>query len=126
MKNENFTRFYSTFLKLCEKHGYTVHGAAKAAGVSSGSPTAWKNGATPRQDQREKLCALFGVTDDVLMGYENKKAPATDADLSDDERELLELFRAMNVLGRAKALDHLRDLNQLYSGDNGIASREAV
>ena len=70
---KNYSPFYRRYVELCKEHGFSVHGAVKAAGISSGSPTAWKGGAIPRQDQREKLCALFGVSDQYLLGYENEE-----------------------------------------------------
>ena len=71
MKDEkNFSRFYTSFVSLCKKHNLSPTAAAKAAGISSGAPTAWKNdGSVPKPAQREKLCSLFGVTDEELLGY---------------------------------------------------------
>lgn len=72
MFNENnFTPFYSSFLRLCKANGISPSAAAKKAGISSGAPTAWKNnGSIPKPEQRKLLCQLFGVTDLELMGYE--------------------------------------------------------
>lgn len=77
MKDEIFyTPFYSAFLKLCDEAGKTPSAVAKEAEISSGAPTAWKRGAVPKPAQREKLCAYFGVSDDVLLGYK-QKTPST-------------------------------------------------
>lgn len=113
---------------ICSAKKMTVKAIEMKLGFANGTIGKWakENRRAPLEKVIE-VAKLLGTTPDYLLnGTEPKKAPAIDADLSDDERELLELFRTMNVLGRAKALDHLRDLNQLYSGDNGIASREAV
>lgn len=75
MKDEkNFSPFYSAFLKLCEMRGVSPSTVAKSTGISSGAPTAWKNGAVPKPAQRKKLCDYFSVSDNVLLGYEPIKA----------------------------------------------------
>lgn len=67
---EDFTPFYSAFLRLCRTHGLSPTAAAREAGISSGAPTAWKNnGSIPKPEQRKRLCKLFDVTDLELMGY---------------------------------------------------------
>lgn len=77
MKDEIiFTPFYSSFLRLCKRDKISPTEAAKRAGISSGAPTAWKNkGAIPRPEQLGKLCALFGVSENEIMGYEQKENP---------------------------------------------------
>jgi len=68
---EDFTPFYSAFLRLCRTHGLSPSAAAREAGISSGAPTAWKNnGSIPKPEQRKRLCKLFDVTDLELMGYD--------------------------------------------------------
>ena len=60
MKDEIFlTQFYSSFLSLCKRDGMTPSAAAKKAGISSGAPTAWKNGAV------EGLCAKGNFEVDI-------------------------------------------------------------
>lgn len=84
MSNEkSFSPFYSSFLSLCSQKGVSPSVAARDSGISSGAPTAWKNGAVPKPAQREKLCNYFGVSDEVLLGYVQKeKAP-----IPEDERQ---------------------------------------
>lgn len=78
MKNEkNFTEFYLSFMKLCRREGKSPSVVAREAGISSGAPTAWKNGAVPKQAQRNKLCEYFGVTDNELLGYVETKEKTT-------------------------------------------------
>lgn len=74
MKDENnYTPFYKTYLALCERENLSPTAAAKAAGISSGAPTAWKNkGAVPKPEQRQKLCNFFRVTEEELLGYKQK------------------------------------------------------
>lgn len=80
MKNEIiFTPFYLSFLRLCKRNNISPTEAARKAGISSGAPTAWKkDGAVPRPEQQKKLCALFNVSENELLGYSEpkKEAPA--------------------------------------------------
>lgn len=82
MSNEKlFSPFYTSFLALCSQKGVAPSVAARDSGISSGAPTAWKNGAIPKPAQREKLCAYFGVSDEVLLGYKSaEKAPAPEGE----------------------------------------------
>ena len=77
MKDEIiFTPFYSSFLALCERDKISPTEAAKRAGISSGAPTAWKKkGAVPRPEQLKKLCSLFDVSENEMMGYSGQKEP---------------------------------------------------
>lgn len=89
MPNENsYSPFYSSFLSLCSERGVTPSAAARDSGISSGAPTAWKNGAVPKPNQREKLCNYFGVSDDVLLGYsQTEKAPIPEDEYLKEENE---------------------------------------
>ena len=97
MKNElNFTPFYLSFLRLCKEKGKTPTAVAKEAGLSKGSPTAWKNGAVPKKAQKEKLCLYFEVSEEVLLGYKENPAgevpsgPAMYNQLSDEDKKLID------------------------------------
>lgn len=93
MNDEFFsTQFYASFLSLCKRDGITPSAAAKKAGISSGAPTAWKNGAVPKPAQRERLCKLFGVSDDEILGYKKEKPSADGGELTPDEKELYEIL----------------------------------
>ena len=77
---ENST-FFHRFYQLCRRNGTTPNGIAKEIGASSGSITAWKNGALPRAGMVTRIAEYFGVSVDYLMGYD---APATPR-ISDEE-----------------------------------------
>ena len=63
--------FWNIFVSLCVKHNTKPNPVAKALGLSSGSVTKWKNGATPNATALHKLADYFGVTVDYLLGKEN-------------------------------------------------------
>lgn len=85
MKHElSYTPFYKSFIALCEKAGKSPTAVAKEAGLSAGSPTAWKNGAVPKKIQREKLCQYFSVTEQELLGYKEKPAGSLASEFSEN------------------------------------------
>lgn len=60
--------FYERYAKLCKSIGETPNSVAKEIGVSSGSITAWKNGAAPRYSTVGKIADYFDTTADYLLG----------------------------------------------------------
>lgn len=75
--------FYKRLRDLCEERSMTVNELVKILDLSSGSPTAWKNGTVPRSATLSKLADYFGVTTDYLIGKENKKAPTVSGERKD-------------------------------------------
>ena len=67
--------FYKRLRDLCEERNLTVNELVKILNLSSGSPTAWKNGTIPRNATLIKIADYFSVTTDYLLGNENKIAP---------------------------------------------------
>lgn len=65
------SNFYKRLRDLCEERNMTVNELVKVLDLSSGSPTAWKNGAIPRNTTLDKIADYFGVDIDYLLG-ENK------------------------------------------------------
>lgn len=74
----NISDFYKRLRDLCEQKDMTVNELAAALGLSSGSPTAWKNGTVPRVKTIERIAAYFGVSSDMLIGQE--KAPTREGE----------------------------------------------
>lgn len=83
----NISDFYKRLRDLCEQNGMTVNELAAALGLSSGSPTAWKNGTVPRVKTIERIAEYFGVSSDTLIG-QKEKAPTPN---SEDERNVVRM-----------------------------------
>ena len=81
------SKFYKNLRDLCEQNNMTVNELAQALNLSTGSPTAWKNGAIPRPATIEKIAAYFGVSSGAVLGTETKKAPTENGErqISNDE-----------------------------------------
>lgn len=108
------SEFYKRLRNLCEERNMTVNELAKILDLSSGSPTAWKGGATPRQNTVKKIADYFSVSVDYLLGNvsdpffhldnariladinsygdEIEKSPS-EANLTEGEQMLINLFR---------------------------------
>lgn len=112
MKDEFvLTPFYSSFLSLCKQNGISPTEAAKRAEISSGAPTAWKRkGAIPKPEQRKKLCDLFGVEDEELMGYSN---PEKEKPTETGELMLEDIMDALSILPREALLDIIARATEL-------------
>lgn len=103
---------YEIFLDLLYNHGVRPADVARATGIHPSVFTDWKKGkSVPKHDKMQKIADYFGVTVDYLMG--NESAPAAVADLSEDEAELLRLFRSFNADGQKRALCALRELSEI-------------
>ena len=62
------SEFYKRLRDLCEERNMTVNELVKVLKLSSGSPTAWKGGATPRLSTVQKIADYFHVSADYLLG----------------------------------------------------------
>ena len=99
------TVFWETFTEACKARGTTPSGVAKALGLSSGSPTAWKRGATPNAFTIAEISRFldwnmerfYGTTDDLqeFLDKQGQKEnqPTGIGELSEEEIQLVNAFR---------------------------------
>jgi len=80
--------FYKSLRDLCEERGLTVNELARLLELSTGSPTAWKNGTIPRAVTLNKIADYFGVTTDYLLGKEKGKAPTVPGERSVSDEDI--------------------------------------
>ena len=59
--------FANNLSALLSMRGLTQEEVAKAAGVTPGAVTGWRNGSRPRRTALEKLCVAYGLTEDDLL-----------------------------------------------------------
>lgn len=95
--------FYEKYARLCAERGLSVTGVARALHITPNAPSAWANGATPRNSTLKRIADYFNV--DVSYFYdeiESKDDKIVEnfidelkRDLTDDERLLLDMFRTM-------------------------------
>lgn len=91
--------FWDKFVDLCSENGTSPNAVAAQLGKSSGSVTAWKNGAVPRETTLKKIADYFSVTvDQLLYETDNKKSPASeDAELDPLRKKAWDLMNSMDT-----------------------------
>lgn len=109
---------YEIFERLCAERGVTAYRVCKETGLKTGSISNWKSGKYQlKQDKLQKIAEYFGVSVDYLMGRGDGSSgsaeAAAPAELTEDEAELLRLFRKLNASGKKKALEWFEDLAAL-------------
>lgn len=90
------TMFWSKLKALCAERGTTPTRVCKDAGLSTGSPPAWKRGALPTIAVRTKLADYFGVSPDYFVA-ETEKAPASEETGASEEAVRYSLFNGQEV-----------------------------
>lgn len=102
---------YEQFANLLDLYHVKVAEVSRATGIHPSTFSDWKSGKSkPKLDKMQKIADFFGVTVEYLMGI-----PA-DTELKvveKDEAELLRIFRRLNDVGRARALESLEDMLQI-------------
>ena len=89
--------FYEKLINLCNKHRISLTYLVKKLGYSTAVGTQWKNGAVPRPESVKKVADFFGVP----VEYFNE---TDESELDERERELLALYRSMNIRYQAELL----------------------
>lgn len=97
--------FYEKYARLCAERGLSVTGVARALHITPNAPSAWANGATPRNSTLKRIADYFNVdvsyfyTDDEIESKDDKIVEKfkdeLKRDLTDDEQLLLDIFRTM-------------------------------
>lgn len=97
---------------------------AEIAGVTPPSVNEWKNeGAMPRADTAVKIADFFNVSTKWLITGIN------DADLSQDERDILEAYKRLNADGKKAALITIQGLEAAFpqlSEQAGVSTGTAI
>ena len=123
---------YEKIKLLCEKDGFSISSMPQkipGLSISKASITGWKNGSVPRPEKLKAIADYFNVTPESLLGDEtvsvqtvqdnhgiigNTNAPVTimngNSHLTEQETELINLFRKMSVIQRAQLLVNAAEL----------------
>ena len=116
--------FYVRLDQLCREAGVSVAMVAETVlHVSSGTPTGWKKGASPKAATVEIAARYFGVSADYLLGLtsEKKALPCARA-LDEGETQLIDALRtAPEDVRRAV----MRMAASALDSEPGIAGKDA-
>ena len=105
-KRSNLELYGKRIRRVRKDHGFSVEALAAALGVSRASVTNWESGyAKPDADHLFRMFGIFGVDPNTFFGV---SAPG--AALTDEERDVLGLFRAMEAEDRLLSLDVMRGI----------------
>lgn len=123
---------YEKIKLLCEKDGFSISSMPQkipGLSISKASITGWKNGSVPRPEKLKAIADYFNVTPESLLSDEtvsvqtvqdnhgiigNTNAPVTimngNSHLTEQETELINLFRKMSVIQQAQLLVNATEL----------------
>ncbi len=98
--------FYARLDQLCKEAGTSVAAVAEdVLHVSSGAPTFWKKGASPKASIVAVAARHFGVSADYLLGLTTEKRALSGARaLDEEESRLVDALRAATEPVRKAAL----------------------
>lgn len=95
---------------LIEQSGNSYQELEKLTGIKKSSLQRYASGVTSKipLDVIEKLSVAFNVSQEYLMGWEEKKSSPSEPVLTEGEELMLELFRRIPEDRQAAALELLR------------------
>lgn len=95
---------------LIEQSGLSYQELEKTTGIKKSSLQRYANGVTTKipLDVIEKLSVAFHVSQEYLMGWEEKEISPSEPELTEGEKLMLELFRQIPENRQNEALDLLR------------------
>ena len=96
--------FYDNMKKICSDKGVYPTQVMKDLGFSPGNISKWKNGSTPNIDLCVAIAHYLGVSLDYLI--ELKGTPYSE--LSDSDRELIDVFSRIPESKRQICIDFLK------------------
>ena len=97
---------------LVEHSGLSYQEIEKLTGIKKSSLQRYASGVTTKipLDVIEKLAKAFNVSQEYLMGWDEKKDSHTELELSEGEEKILELFRRIPEERQGYALEVLEAL----------------
>ena len=106
--------------RLRKNAGMTVEAVGAGVGRSGKTISAWETGRNvPSADMLIEICRFFGVNIDYF--YPPEVTESRQDDLTDDERELLGLYRSMDASGREMALCAVRGMASSRADSSRVA-----
>lgn len=101
-------QFYENFCSACKQKGISPSALLISLGKSKSTITNWKNGKMPSIEIIPDIAKALDVSADYLL-----LDCYTEADLSDDEKYLLELFRKIPFKEQMKFIGKLEDATEI-------------
>lgn len=103
---------YSDYRIYRDFKNVTDYQVAKATGISRSTFSDWKSGrSSPKQEKLKKIAEYLEIPIEYLTGDPVVEHSVT---LSEDETEILRLFRSLNDTGKQAAISALHGLEQSF------------
>lgn len=106
--------FYNRLSELCAEQGGTPHTFLREFNISSGTLSSWKKGRDVKTSTVVRIADFFHVSVDYILGLSDTRyrSDARPSDvlsdlLSEDESEMLALFRQLNHDSQMRELGRL-------------------
>ena len=99
-----FVNFYERLNQLCKNNDTTVSSMLKELGLSTGSTGNWKKGQLPKGDILVMIADYLNTSIDYIVNGEYKY------DLSDDELQVLEVYKSVPERAKYKVLCDLENI----------------
>ena len=119
--------FYDRYKELCRLNGTTPTRAANEIGLSNSITTKWKKtGAMPDGGTLVRVADYFGITVDELLGKEKQPTTGSGYELSEDEADIIRMYRALDERGKASVRNAIQyEYKNIAGEDNRLSRREA-
>ena len=100
--------FWERFYKMCNAKGSKPNAIAKEIDISSGIITKWKTqGSLPNGETLIKIANHLNCSIDYLLGRVDDPAAC------DNEVELIQYFRQLNINGQEQAFTYTKNLSKI-------------
>lgn len=103
--------FINVLFDIMEKKNINTYTIQNDIGIKESTIRAWKKGSQPSADKIIQLAKYFNISTDELLGL---KKPL---ELTENDRELLELFRTLPEREQIKLIGKVEDLVNKYKGE---------
>ncbi len=103
--------FYDNLKAICDKKGVKITPIVNECGGAKGSISNWKKGAIPNSDIVAKLAVRLNVSTDALIF--GKEASSSTGELTDDEQELLKIYKGLSIENKIRVRERATVLSEL-------------
>lgn len=76
----------------------------------------------PSEEVRQAIADYFGVSVDYLLGKTDIRFPSPKNELTDEENELLGIFRSLNRKGKDSIMEYARERTEIPSMQEAMPS----
>lgn len=110
LREVNNINIIDNLVKIMDEKGITAYQLEKDIGINQTTFYNWKQGRSPAVDKILKILEYLEVTPNRIFGYPDIK-------ISDNDKELLELFNQLPEREQLKLIGRVEELVNKYKGE---------